>query len=293
MLLSDFKTCGLLVYRDVSFCNLKKVTDICVDKSIVYIDSDEYVDYVLSNKDIVGVIITNSFLKYFEKTNIGIGISLSPKSSFIKMNNLISNDFKTTVIGENCFISDNCVVSPYGVKIGNNVVIEKNVIINSGVIIGDNVRIKTNTILGTEGYEKCFDENDDIVYAIHKGVLVIGNNVVISENTCIDKALLSWEQTYIGNNCYICRNVNICHGTHISDNVVVSNGVYISGHVDIGEKTFIGSGVIIPNRIKIGKNVIIRLGSVISKNINDGLDISGNFAIDHNKHIEIIKKISK
>ena len=43
----------------------------------------------------------------------------------------------------------------------------------------------------------------------------------------------------------------------------------------------------------IGKNCKISIGSVVTRDVEDGAQVSGNFAIEHSKFIDNLKLISK
>lgn len=59
----------------------------------------------------------------------------------------------------------------------------------------------------------------------------------------------------------------------------------------IGDNVWIGPGVTITNGIEVGNKASISIGSVVTKSVNDGSTVTGNFAIDHSKFIEHMKTI--
>ena len=292
MRLIDFDKCNIYVIKDGFFSNLKKITDE-INDSLVYIDDEKYIDLVKKSKDISCVIISERFKDEFNECSFGIAISDNPKASFIKINNLLDISYDITIKGNDCRISNKANIANNGVVIGNYVVIDDDVKIYPGVIIEDNCTIKKGVVLGSEGYDRVFFQNDKPLNIDHHGRLIIKRDTIICEYSVIDKACFNWDYTLIGEKTYIGRHVNISHGAKILSKATISNNVSICGNVIIGKNCYIGTGSLISNRIKIGDNSIIRIGSVVSKSLDDNSDVSGNFAIEHNKHIKNTKNIAK
>ena len=66
-----------------------------------------------------------------------------------------------------------------------------------------------------------------------------------------------------------------------------------NGHVKIGKNCYVGAGSVIKNRINIGDNTFISMGAEVTKDVAEGKHVSGNFAIDQDKFIDFIKKLTK
>jgi UDP-3-O-[3-hydroxymyristoyl] glucosamine N-acyltransferase len=65
----------------------------------------------------------------------------------------------------------------------------------------------------------------------------------------------------------------------------------IAGSVDIGEDVWIGPSAVISSGIRIGDRAAITLGSVVTRSVEAGKRVSGNFAIDHERFIQFLKSI--
>jgi len=85
--------------------------------------------------------------------------------------------------------------------------------------------------------------------------------------------------------------VHIAHGAAIGSKTRIAANAMIAGSVTIGENVWIGPSASISNGIIIGNNAEITLGAVVTKNVPENGHVSGNFAIDHHKFLEFIKKI--
>ena len=250
----------------------------------------EKVNMVLTRKQLVGA---------FEGTGIGVCVVEQPCETFYRLHNYLSDIdsykgvcFETT-FGTNCDISDQAVISKKNVRIGNNVKIEPFVRIYENVIIDDNVEIRSGSMIGCCGFMiKDFDER---MYEMkHVGWLHIFEGVTIFNNCCVDRGVFPYEKTTIGKNSKIGSLTHISHCDHIGERVIIPTSACINGFTDIGNGTWVGPASTVSNILRIGDNADLTIGSVVVSNIKKGGRVSGNFAIDHNKHLknhmEILRK---
>jgi len=178
---------------------------------------------------------------------------------------------------------------------GNSfIVIEDDVIIEAGVTIYENVTIKkgtiikSGTILGAEGFQYVRNK-DDIIKVEPAGELEIAENVVIHNNSVIDKGIFG--KTFIGGNTKIYNLVHIAHDSKIGKNVFLTAGVIVCGRVKIGDNSYLGPNCTIKNGLILGENSKVSMGSVVTKNIKDNEIVTGNFAIPHEQFIKNLKKV--
>ncbi|MEG2908461.1 MAG: UDP-3-O-(3-hydroxymyristoyl)glucosamine N-acyltransferase [Erysipelotrichaceae bacterium] len=264
---------------------------------LTFLENEKYIEKFLKNKSI-NCVITNMEIanKLSQKLDMGIVIDDSPKLAFFRLHNKLANNpiynrksFPTT-FGKNCNISKMSVICEKNVIIGNNVIVEDFVSIKNNVIIGDNSIIRSGSIIGGSGFE--FKKNNKGYFRIeHLGGVNIGKNVEIQYNCTIDKALYPWDDTIIGNYSKFDNLVHIGHAVKIGKNVLFPAGSTVSGRVEINDNVWIGVGSVISNGVHFGKDSRCNIGAVVTKNVNEGGSVSGNFAIDHKKYLEHIKKI--
>ncbi len=132
----------------------------------------------------------------------------------------------------------------------------------------------SNCVIGSSGFGYERDENGIPVRMPHLGNVVIGENVEIGSNVCVDRAVIG--STVIGDNVKIDNLVHVAHGAKIGKNTLIVAGAVIGGSVDIGENCFIGMNASIKNKVKIGNNVTIGAGAVVLKDVPDGETWIGN-----------------
>lgn len=98
--------------------------------------------------------------------------------------------------------------------------------------------------------------------------------------------------TEIDKNTKIDGHVFIGHDVRIKENCLVAAGSQFAGSVTVNKNCFIGIGSRIAPQITIGSNSKLSAGSVVVKNVKENSHISGNFALDHVKYVNFIRKVS-
>lgn len=281
------------IIQNGEFTSLGLAVSRCDEKLLSFIESEKYINSLGDN---ITCLITTEELGNKLKDNYGIIVAKNPRMEYFKLHNALSQnkeyvrEIQKTVIGQGCKISKLSSIAENNVVIGNNVTIEEFVVIRENTVIGDNSIIRSGVKIGGEGYEyKRVDGK--IMNVVHCGGVVIGENVEVQYNACIDKALYTWDNTIVGNYCKLDNLVHLEHGVKIDERCLIASRSTVGGRTTIGKDSWVGLGVVISNGLTLGNKVSVSLGSVVTKSLKDEEKVSGNFAIDHNKYIEFIKTI--
>jgi len=142
------------------------------------------------------------------------------------------------------------------------------------VELGEGVHIGPNCTIGFEGFG--FEPDEDGAYHRfpHVGKVIIGDNVEIGANTCIDRGALG--DTIIGDGTKIDNLVHIAHNVKIGKNCMIIALTCLGGGVIVEDGAYLGIGSSIRNQIKIGKGAFIGMGAVVVKDIDPGVTVIGN-----------------
>ena len=267
-----------------------------------------------------------SYKKYLKKSNATVFIidndfkEISEKKIYIKVNNSglafikvlkhfkkksITNNKKNYIsnakildnvnLGKNVHIGRNSIIYPGcylgdNSKVGENSILYPNTIIYNNVEIGNNCVIDAGCIIGADGFGLIQDNG--VSYNIpHIGKVLIGDNVTIGSNTCIDRGTI--DSTVIGDNVKIDNMVQIAHNVKISNNCLIAGQVGIAGSTVLYENVKIGGGASIIDNLEIGKNSVILGNSFVWKNIKENSFISGDPAEDHKLRLKKIATLNK
>ncbi|HPH11649.1 MAG TPA: UDP-3-O-(3-hydroxymyristoyl)glucosamine N-acyltransferase [Thermotogota bacterium] len=286
---------GGVLYNDGCFRSIGKIGVITSPENLVFAASEKYFEIAEESANISCIITTKEIVDVFPKSLKGILLTKNPRALFLTMNeylgkrgffyNQLERKIESTAI-----ISNRAVVSENNVFIGNNTVIEEFVVIRPNTIIGSNTIIRAGSIIGTEGYE-VYEVNGRNKVAYHTGFTIIKDFVEIQANNCISRGLTTTRNTVIENEVTTDNLVHIAHGAVIGEKTRIAANAMIAGEVTIGKNVWIGPSAAISSVLKIGDNASITLGAVVTKDVPPGYQVSGNFAIEHEKFIKFIKKI--
>ena len=270
----DFKDLGL------SFTNDKN--------SLSFIDSIDFVNELNNNSNIRGVLVKDKFANLI-KNKVCLIVE-DPREIFYKIHNYnaINTIEHETVIAKSANIHPTSIVSNSNVTIGENVIIGPFVEISNDVELGANTIIEAGAKIGLDGFEFKKTKNG-ILRIIHNGKVVIGENVQVGKNTCIDKGFKNRDTT-IGNNTKIDNLVHIAHSVNIGENSFIVSGTTIGGSVIIGNDVWLSINTSIAPFIKIGDNAFVSIGAVVTKDVPSGDQVTGNFAITHKTFLKNFKK---
>lgn len=184
----------------------------------------------------------------------------------------------TAIIDARAEVGEDVYIGPYSVigkaSIGAGCVIDSNVRIYDGVILGKGCDIKAGTVLGGAGFGFEKDEDGNRFRFPQVGRLIIGDDVEVGANTCIDRGALS--DTVIGDHTKINNLCHIAHNNKIGRNVVITGCVNVSGSNVIDDNVWIAPNASIRGFIHLGEGCTVGMGAVATKDIPAGETWVGN-----------------
>lgn len=157
--------------------------------------------------------------------------------------------------------------------VGNNTVVFANVSIYHEVTIGNNCLIHSGAVIGADGFG--FEKNQlkqwDKVAQI--GKVIIGNDVEIGANTCVDRGCL--QDTVIMDGVKLDNLIQIAHNCFIGKHSLLSSVCAIAGSTTIGDYNLFAGDVGTAGHVKTGNDVTAMARSGITKDISDGQVVRG------------------
>lgn len=214
------------------------------------------------------------------------------------------------VVGEHAVIGDNTKILANG-YIGNGAQIGSDCFFHPGVNIGDRVHVGNKVILhhgvslGADGFSFVTENPNNIEQArkdgeiregnteqvIFKipsiGSVIIGNNVEIGANTCIDRGTI--ENTIIGDNTKIDNLVMIGHNCRIGKGCMIVSQVGIAGSCVIGDRVVIAGQAGLADHLSIGDDTIIAAQAGVSKSFPAKSIVVGSPAMPRKEFIKQLK----
>ena len=149
------------------------------------------------------------------------------------------------------------------VSIGDDSEIGPNVSILHGCKIGRNCLLHPGVCIGADGYG--FRWLGDHHHKIPQlGIVVIGDNVEIGANACIDRATMG--ETRIGDGTKIDNLVHIAHNNVVGKHVIMTALVGIAGSCKIGDGAVFAGQAGIIDHVEIGQGVMVGAKALVTKN---------------------------
>jgi UDP-3-O-[3-hydroxymyristoyl] glucosamine N-acyltransferase len=201
----------------------------------------------------------------------------------------------TAIIGNGTRIGAGCYIGP-NVQLGENVTIYPNVTILDECTIGNNTTIWSgavirerclmgtgciihpNATIGADGFGFRPDPERGLVKIPQIGNVVLGNNVEIGANTCVDRGKFS--STVLGDGCKIDNLVQIGHNSRLGKFCIMAGNSGLAGSVTLGNGVIIGGSASIKDHTTIGDGAIVGAGSGVVADIPAGKTMLGYPAVE-------------
>lgn len=196
-------------------------------------------------------------------------------------------------IADGCYVGAQSYIG-VNVSIGEQSHIAPNVTILDECKIGKRAVINSGTVIGGDGFGFAPDAQK-IWHKIEQlGAVVIGDDVEIGSNTCIDRGAI--DDTVIGNGVKLDNLIQIGHNVHIGEHTVMASCTGISGSAHIGKRCIIGGAVGMAGHIQIADDVMIMAATNVTKSITKAGQYSGIIPFDEanawRKNAALLKQLS-
>lgn len=270
-------------------CDALALSNSVIPGSLSFLDNENFASELNKNSNIVAVFITEELREKIE--NKKTIICDDPRFYFFTLLNEIGRRTyvqKPTVISPLAKIHPRAYISEYNVEIGDHTMVGANVTVLADVTIGKNCVLQPGVVVGSEGFEYK-RTSKGIVSVFHDGKVMIGNNVEIGANTCVDKGF-SFRQTIIEDEVKIDNLVHVAHGVQIGKRSYIIASCMLGGSVTIKEDVWIGPNASVAPGLTVANNGFVTLGSVATKSVGEGEWVTGNFAIPHQRFLRNLKK---
>ena len=177
----------------------------------------------------------------------------------------------TVEIGEGSNIRAGCYIGK-NVSIGNNCEIGPNASVLEDSVLGDRCILHPGACIGADGYG--FKWLGDHHHKIPQlGNAILGNDVEIGANSCVDRATLG--STTVGNGTKLDNLVHIAHNDEIGKHVLMTSLVGIAGSSKIGDNVILAGQSGVADHVTIGDGVLVGAKSAVMKDVPAGEKIWG------------------
>ncbi|MGB5554031.1 MAG: UDP-3-O-(3-hydroxymyristoyl)glucosamine N-acyltransferase [Flavobacteriaceae bacterium] len=202
----------------------------------------------------------------------------------------------TAKIGASCKIGAHCYVGK-NVVLGEGVILYPNVTIFDDTVLGDYTVVwsgtvirerseigkrcifHTNVSIGADGFGyRPSDDGRGLVKIPQIGNVIIGNDVEIGANSCVDRGKFS--ATIIGDGCKIDNQVQIAHNCVMGRSCIMAGHSGLAGSVTLGDGVIIGGSASIKDHTTIHSGAVVGAGSGVMGDVEAGKTVLGYPAQD-------------
>lgn len=266
--------------------------------------------------------VTTAELADLIQDGVAVLIAANPKLAFLKLNQRLYSEFTpkfdisasariapSAKIGQHTYIGENVVIEA-NVEIGENCIIEHNVVISQGCKVGNSCRIGVGAhvaycLMGNECYiysgvrigEDGFGFT--VINGKHQrvpqvGRVIIGNDVEIGSNSCVDRGAL--DDTVIGDGCRIDNLVQIAHNDKLGRGCIIVAQSGIAGSSTFGDYVVCGGQTGVADHVNVGSGAQIGAQSGLMRDVEPGTVVMGYPAVpfkDFMKQVATLQKLVK
>jgi UDP-3-O-[3-hydroxymyristoyl] glucosamine N-acyltransferase len=196
------------------------------------------------------------------------------------------------VVGAQTRVEANAIVGAHAVvgarcRVGAGSWLHPHIVLYDDVSLGERVEIHSGAVLGADGFGYA-TTNKGLVKIPQVGVVVIGDDVEIGANACIDRAAL--ETTSVGAGTKIDNLVQIGHNVTIGRHDVICAQAGIAGSAILRDGVVLGGQVGVAGHLTVGNGVKVQAQSGIAADVPPGQALHGSPAFAYRayqkSHIE-------
>lgn len=291
--LSEFESLGLEIVRPCRFSFPAKILT-PVDDILVPLVTEKALSDLFARSGIAGVIATRDMAASVPDT-MGLAIAHDPMRALNEIHLALANmpdrlwqDFHSA-IDPSAIIHPTAWIAPRNVRIGAHAVVMAGAVVHERSDIGTGTRIHSHVVIGSDAYEIITLDGRQSLRPQTGGVAT-GEECEIMAGVVVTRSAFCGA-TIIDSRSVLDCNVVVSHDCRIGQNVRIGGSSWIGGRVTIGDHASIGPNCTIGNGLAVGEAATVSLGSVVTRNVAQGAHVSGNFAIEHERMLNHIRRI--
>lgn len=181
-------------------------------------------------------------------------------------------------VGARVRIGAGCAIGRLA-SIGADTMLYPRVVVYQGCRLGERCIVHAGAVIGSDGFGFARDGAAWIKIP-QTGVVMIGNDVEIGANTCIDRGALS--DTVIGNGVKLDNQIQVGHNVRIGDHTAVAGCAGIAGSTTIGERCTVGGAAMVLGHLTIADDVHVSAATVVSHSLRKPGQYTGFYPISEN-----------
>jgi UDP-3-O-[3-hydroxymyristoyl] glucosamine N-acyltransferase len=192
------------------------------------------------------------------------------------------------IVGPGAVVGAECVLLPgayvgANARVGRGSTLHPRAMLLDRCIAGERVTLQAGAVVGSDGFGYVFTDGR-FAKIPQIGDVVLGDDVEIGANTCVDRAQTG--TTSIGTGTKIDNLVQIGHNCRIGRHNGFAAMSGLAGSTVIGDYTVVGGQSAFKGHITVGSRVRIAGNTMVWADVPDDAVISGQPARDHREELK-------
>ena len=172
--------------------------------------------------------------------------------------------FPGVYVGEDCALGQDCILYP-------------NSVLLAGTVLGARAIIHAGAVLGSDGYGYAQSPAGHVKVP-QVGVVIVGDDVEIGANSCVDRAAL--DTTRIGDGTKIDNLAQVAHNVQIGKHCLIVSQAGVAGSARLGNGVVLGGQVGVRDNISLGDGVQVAGQSGVGVDLPAGATVGGSPSMD-------------
>jgi len=175
-------------------------------------------------------------------------------------------------IGPGARVGEDVVIGPYchvGEEsyIGDDCRLYANVTVYHNCHIGKRALIHAGAVIGADGFGFARHPQGQWEKIAQNGRVVIGDDVEIGANTCIDRGAIG--DTVIGDGVKLDNLIQVGHNVHVGEHCAFAGCVGVAGSSIIGDRCTIAGGAVVLGHLTLAADVNVSAATLVTKPIGE------------------------
>lgn len=203
-------------------------------------------------------------------------------------------------VGKDAVVGDGAVLYPgvhveEGSSVGAGTVLYNHVVIRHGCTIGDRCILHPGVVIGSDGFGFALSLDTKGKPSHEKipqvGDVVIGDDVEIGSNACVDRGALG--STSIGDGAKIDNLVQIGHNVEIGRGSILVAQSGVAGSSVLGDGAILGAQSGISGHLNVGAGAIVYGQAGVMRDVPEGVQVAGTPAEPKREFFKTVLRIGK
>jgi len=140
-------------------------------------------------------------------------------------------------------------------------------------VLGDRVWLHPGAVIGGDGFGHV-PTPDGPVRVPQLGTTVLGDDVEVGSNACVDRAAL--DETRVGNKTRLDNLVQVAHGVHIGESCLLAAFAGVAGGAKLGDGVVMAGRTAVIDGIEVGDGAVFAGLASASKDVPKGARLGGS-----------------